>query len=557
MTRIFRPHQQAIYNALVRFEAQSEGRRWGANVWAGMGSGKTGVVLTFLDALYNVAGEDRPTLIVGPKRVVQSVWPDELGEWPVNLALSVVTGTPREREAALKRDVPLFAINYDNLIWLSDYLNGHWPFGTVVPDESTKLKGFRVTQGTQRARRLGAVAHEQVRRWINLTGRPAPNGLPDLWGQQWFIDSGGRLGRSFSAFEARWFAWRRPPHVTNNRSVERIALPGADDEIVTKLADCTVTVVNPLGVDKPRVNIVEVTLPKAAAVKYREMERELYAEFNGVGVEAFSAASKTVKCLQLASGAIYTDPEGREWAEVHSAKLDALADIQEEAAGMPLLVAYQWRHDLVRLRKAFPHARVLDDNPQTIRDWNEGRIPMLFAHPQSAGHGLNLQHGSNTLVFFGLWWDLDPHDQILERIGPTRQKQSGYDREVVVHYIVAKGTMDRNVLRRLQTKASVQDALLDWMAEQRGLVHDALRFDRDAARVHLELDKSPVGADGEVHPAVQLERCTVHERRVRARDPDAERLVGEVRRREAGDVGRRPEGQLEPRQAAQGQHPSG
>ena len=195
---------------------------------------------------------------------------------------------------------------------------------------------------------------------------------------------------------------------------------------------------------------------------YRKMEREMFMQIDEHEIEAFNAAARTMKCLQLANGAVYTDEDGN-WKEVHDAKLQALEEIVEEAAGMPVLVAYHFKSDLARLTRAFPKGRTLDQNPQTLRDWNAGKIPVLFAHPASAGHGLNLQDGGNILVFFGLNWNLEEHQQIIERIGPMRQKQAGYNRPTWIYRIVARGTVDDMVLERLDTKREVQDILLDAM----------------------------------------------------------------------------------------------
>ena len=201
------------------------------------------------------------------------------------------------------------------------------------------------------------------------------------------------------------------------------------------------------------------------------MEKELFIELAGAEVEAMNAAAKTVKCLQIASGAVYLE-DGETWEALHDAKIQALESIVEEAAGAPVLVAYHWRHDLDRLRKAFPQGRALDADPKTLRDWNAGKIPILFAHPASAGHGLNMQDGGNILVFFSLWWDLEQHQQIIERIGPTRQAQAGHDRPVFIYYIVADHTVDQLALERLKTKASVQEILLKAM--KRGAANDEI-----------------------------------------------------------------------------------
>lgn len=437
-------------------------------LWAGMGMGKTVTSLTFLDNLHNVVGEDRPTLVLAPKRVAISTWPTEARKWDHLSGLDVVsvTGGLPERLAALKKDAQVFATNYDNLIWLRDYYTDSkkpWPFATVIADESTRLKGFRLRQGGVRAQALAGVAHVDVERWINLTGTPAPNGLDDLWGQTWFLDAGERLGKSYGAFQSRWF---RPTNM--GKFTKWSPAEYAQEEIQERLKDICLTI-DPrdwFDIKEPIKNIVYVDMPTSARNKYKEMEKEMFFELGEHEVEAFNAAGKTLKCLQIASGAVYLDAErfGPETAiEIHTEKLDALDSIINEAAGMPVLVAYHFKSDLTRLQRAFPKGRVLDADPNTIEEWNRGRIPILFAHPQSAGHGLNLQDGGNIIVFFSQWWDLEQHDQIVERIGPVRQLQAGHDRAVFIHYIIARDTVDELVMARRETKRDVQELLLEYM----------------------------------------------------------------------------------------------
>lgn len=338
-----------------------------------------------------------------------------------------------------------------------EHYGDRWPFRTVVADESTRLKGFRTRQGTQRARALASVAHTHSERFIELTGTPSPNGLADLWGQLWFVDKGARLGRSFSAFAQRWF---RPGF--NGFGLE--PLPHARAEIEERLRDVCLSLDarDWFDLSEPIVNTIRVDLPAKARRMYREMEREMFLAIGEHEIEAFDAASRTIKCLQLANGAIYTDEHGA-FEEVHDAKLSALESVINEAAGAPVLVAYHFKADLARLRRAFPQGRVLDRDPQTIRDWNAGRVPVLFAHPASAGHGLNLQDGGNILAFFGLSWNLEERLQIIERIGPTRQAQAGHDRPVFIHNIVAADTVDEIVLERVTSKREVIDLLLEAM----------------------------------------------------------------------------------------------
>jgi len=437
-------------------------------LFAGMGTGKTVTTLTFLDHLHNVAGEDRPTLVLAPLRVATTTWPEEARKWQHLSGLEVVpmVGGKDERERALKRDAPVYVTNYDNLLWLRmrcEETGLAWPFATVVADESTRLKNFRLRQGGVRAQALGKVAHTGVKRWINLTGTPASNGLEDLWGQTWFLDAGQRLGRTFSAFQNRWFRPVKQGQFHQWRPAEY-----AQAEIQERLADICLTI-DPkdwFDLKDPIVNVIEVDMPASARSKYRELERELFTMIEANEVEVTNAAAKSIKLLQLANGAVYLDPAryGPDvWIEVHDAKIEALASVVEEAMGAPILVAYHFKSDLARLQRAFPEGRHLDADPQTIVDWNAGRVPLLFAHPASAGHGLNLQDGGNIICYFGQWWDLEQHDQILERIGPVRQLQAGHERPVFVHYIVARGTIDELVMARRESKREVQDLLLDYL----------------------------------------------------------------------------------------------
>ena len=449
MTRTFTPHgyqseaMQHIYDAPR------------CALWMPMGGGKTVSTLTALDAL-DLCDGVYPVLVLAPKRVARSTWPDEVAKWHHlrHLRVSVVTGTPKQRLAALAAPADIFTTNYDNLVWLVQTLGDAWPFKTVVADELTRLKSFRIRQGSKRAGALGRVAHSKVTRFIGLTGTPGANGLKDLWGQTWFLDRGERLGRTFSAFQDRWFR-------TGYDGFSMSPMPHAQGEIEEALKDICLTVAG-LPVDEPIFNTIEVDMPPAARALYEDMERDAFAEIAEFGVEAVNPAVKMSKCLQMANGALYVDDNGA-WEEIHDAKLEALESVVEEANGASVLVAYNFKSDLARLRQRFPKARVLDADPQTIVDWNAGKIALLLAHPASAGHGLNLADGGNILAFFGLNWSLEEHMQIIERIGPMRQKQAGYDRPVLVHFIVARGTVDATVLERLRSKRSVQDVLLEAM----------------------------------------------------------------------------------------------
>ena len=743
-------------------------------VWAGMGSGKSVSTLTALEHL-SLVEEVYPALVLAPLRVARTTWPDEVAKWvhTEHLRIVPVTGNVKQRLTSLTKAADVYTTNYEQLPWLVEHYGDKWPFKTVVADEQTRLKSYRTRQGSKRAKALAQVAHTKVSRFIGLTGTPSPNGLADLWGQTWFVDRGERLGRTYSAFEARWFSkgW-------DGFSVS--PLPTAQKEIEGRLKDVCLTVTG-LPVDEPIVNNIYVELPSDARDTYDDMEKEMFMEIEEFGVEALNAAAKTMKCLdgdtdvltdrgwvplrlctardrlwdgiewvnslglvcqgykpvvdcwgvnmtsdhkvltsggwrtaqeildaepsqrphrkeyrlpddlekmrvaehsrnkrsghmvgalrmwkrvraswrdieepqaghfhvvrvqtqrgvvgrtgysrhdgdaavdhmaehaiplrkperqglaelrcqrnyslrrmakvvcsllgrhgvnlpvwadpganrreprlrpgklqmglpartgkqhpfqrahndalgrndggrggeeswgkerhsvsahsiglartstargpdtlvydlvnagprhrfmvrgttgltfivhnclQIASGAAYIDDK-KNWREVHDEKIEALRSVVEEAAGAPVLVAYHFKSDLARLQAAFPKARTLDADPATIHQWNEGRIPLLLAHPASAGHGLNLARGGNILAFFSLNWSLENYMQIIERIGPMRQKQEGLDRPVFVHHIMARDTVDDMVLERLASKRDVQDILLEAMQRRK------------------------------------------------------------------------------------------
>lgn len=445
-----------------------------AGLYARMGMGKTTICATVLDAYYNVAGQTEPTIVLAPKRVAQNTWPSELAKWEHlrDLEIAVAVGTEAERRTAVKRDVPILAVNYDVLPWLINHVGAkRWRWRRIVADESTRLKSYRTKQGGVQAQALSQIAWlPQVKEWWNLSGTPSPNGLKDLWGQAWFLDQGLRLGRSYSAFEDRWFGYKRIRDALSNKvEIKPVIMPFAQDQIQEALKDISLTL-DPkdwFDIKDPIVSVVEVDLPRQARQHYNDMERDMFTQLADVDIEAFGAAAKTMKCLQCANGAMYTDKEATKWAEVHDGKLQALESIIAESGGASILVAYHFKSDLARLQRAFPKGRVLDESKKTEDDWNAGLIPLMFLHPASAGHGLNLQEGGNTLVFFGHWWDLEKHDQVIERIGPMRQLQSGLDRPVFIYYIVAKDTVDEVVIARHSTKRAVQDLFLDYMKRRK------------------------------------------------------------------------------------------
>lgn len=443
--------------------------------WGKPGVGKTILTLTHLDILHRVWGESAPTLVLAPLRVARDTWATEAGKWRHLRGLDVVpiVGDPDQRRAALRRDAPVYAMNYEQLPWLIDTLGERWPFATVVADEAVRLKGFRVQQGTARAQSLGKVSHTKIKRFIQLTGTPASNGLKDLWGQMWFLDAGQRLGRSYSAFEARWFAYKRVVDAISKKpGIVPVILPNAHEEIHARLADICLTL-DPkdwFDLKEPIVNVIEVEMPASARSKYRDLERELFTMIGDTEVEVFNAAALSNKCLQLANGAMYLDPErygAGVWIEVHDEKLEALQELMDATGDDPLLVSYEFKSDRERILRRWPDALDLAVEGDLAKA-KAGEGKLWVGHPASIGEGIDgLQEHCNQVVFFGQTWRLDLHDQIIERVGPMRQMQAGKDRNVFVHYIVARGTVDQVVVARRDGKRSVQDALMSYMKEKR------------------------------------------------------------------------------------------
>mgnify|MGYP002127498506 CR=1 FL=1 len=452
-------------------------------VWCSPGGGKTSTGLTIFDHL-RWFGEANHLLVVSTKRIAQYVWSNEIARWDnfKDLSIAVAVGSPEQRLAAVKKRALVTTINFENLPWLVETMGDAWYWDMVIADESTKLKSLRIDMrtsstgkvfarqsgGSSRAMAIARVAHKKVRRWICLTGTPAPNGLIDLWAQAWFCDAGQRLGRSFTAYKERWFRQIRVGDDAFQFRLEPYA--HSDAEIKEALRDITIMIDAKQYMDLPPVvtNVVKVPLPSKARKLYEDMEKEYFIELisaRGVEeIEAFNAGSKSMKCRQLASGAIYLKPDDGSdtapWEAVHDSKIEAISDIAEELNGAPLLIAYQFRSDLARLQKAFPKGRYFDDNPRTLQAFRDGKIPQLFIHPASGGHGIDgMQDVCNNIAFFSQTWNLEEFEQVVERIGAVRQVSAGHFRSVYIHLIVAEDTVEEEMVHRIQTKASVQDSL--------------------------------------------------------------------------------------------------
>jgi len=426
------------------------------NIWMDPGMGKTSITLSAFDILWLASSSKFPVLVIAPLRVARSVWTDEINKWEQfqNLRIVEIIGTEEQRLKALKKDVEIYTINYENIPWLVETLSRQWPFKSIVADESTKLKGYRLRHGGKRATAL-AKASKHTARWINLTGTPVPNGLIDLWGQQWFIDAGVRLGHSYTSYVERWF--------TENKYAKTIIpKPFAQRQITKLISDCTINLNAADHMDvheSVKVNIM-VDLPIKARRIYDKMDKEMFVAIkNAPMLEAKTAADLSIKSLQIASGACYR-PESTDWQIIHNAKIEALADLLNELSGNPLLVAYHFKTDLTRILQHIPQARLVKTRKDED-DWNDGKILCGLMHPASAGHGLNLQHGGHHIAFFSHWWNLEHYLQAIERIGPVRQLQSGYDRVVFIYHLLARDTIDEDVMMRRETKRSTQSIIRD------------------------------------------------------------------------------------------------
>lgn len=472
-----RPWQPLISNAILTHAR--------VNVFAGMGSGKTSGTLEALATLF-LFGSIRRVLVIAPKRVATNTWPEALQGFQESfgwMTVAVAVGTPDQRHAAIKSTTHIVTINFDNLPWLIEHYGASWPFDMVVVDESTKLRGLRVSmqthkksgkrfltgQGASRAKDLARVAHTKVKRWVNLTGTPALAGLEALWGQTWFVDAGYRLGTSFTAFSQRWF--RAVPGQDATRQVIE-PLPYADEQIRNAISDVSVSidVRDWLPIAEPVVHHIFIDLPARAQRQYDEMARELLTEIEGHEVEAMSAGAKSQKLLQIASGAAYVGDQG-EWVVSHDEKIEVLKSVIEEAGGAPVLVAYHFKSDKARITKAFGRDAIDLSTPAGLQAAKSGKGLVWLGHPQSVGHGVDgLQYYCNTICFFSTNWSAENDAQIIERVGPTRQVQAGLDRPVFVHRIIARGTVEESAVHRLANRVSVDEALRESLKKYRKIL---------------------------------------------------------------------------------------
>ena len=420
-----------------------------AAVLLDMGLGKTVISLTAIADLLFDSFEAHRVLVVAPLRVARDTWPAEIEKWEhlQHLTYSVVVGTPKERRAALMAGADITIINRENLQWLIEDSGFPFDYDMVVIDELSSFKNHQ----SKRFQALMKV-RPKVKRIIGLTGTPSSNGLMDLWAEFKLLDMGQRLGRFISQYRNNYFL---PDKLNGQIIYSYKPMPYAEDAIYRKISDVTISMKSTDHLKMPELisSKYEVRLSEEERNRYEELKSQLVLQLPEGEVTAANAASLTGKLVQLANGAIYSD-DG-DTVEFHNRKLDALEDIIEAANGKPLLVAYWFKHDLERIKQRFDVREI--KSSKDITDWNSGKIPVAVIHPASAGHGLNLQAGGSTLIWFGLTWSLELYQQTNARL--WRQGQTAGT--VVIQHIITKGTIDERILKALSMKELTQNSLID------------------------------------------------------------------------------------------------
>ncbi len=419
-----------------------------AAVFLEMGLGKSVIALTAILELCLERFEISRVLVIAPLRVARDTWPAEIQKWDhlKGLTYSVAVGTANERRAALRQKTFGHIINRENVQWLIEDSGIPWQYDMVVIDELSSFKSHQ----SKRFKSL-MKARPGVRRMVGLTGTPSSNGLMDLWSEFRVLDMGKRLGRFITHYREQFF---EPDRRNGMQVFSYRPRAGAEREIYRRIGDITISMRSADYLKMPEcvMNTVPVKLDSTEYEVYEEMESKMVTELDGVEIDAVNAAALTGKLCQLANGAIYT-PDGNT-VFFHERKLDALEDLIEGANGKPVLVAYWYKHDLARIQERFK-VRELKSS-KDITDWNAGKIPVAVIHPASAGHGLNLQAGGSTLIWFGLTWSLELYQQTNARL--WRQGQQA--ETVVIHHIITRGTVDEDVMQSLSEKDRSQAALM-------------------------------------------------------------------------------------------------
>ena len=433
-------------------------------IWAGVGLGKTATTLTAIHELL-LDNKINKVLVIAPLRVAKFVWPFEIQKWEhlSNLSCTLLRGTVAQRMKLLREANPIHIINKEMVQWLVGEMAGRkaWPYDCVVVDESSAFKNPR----SQRFRFL-KMANHKISRMIQLSGTPASNGLLDVWSQMYLLDNGDRLGRTFSVYKSIYFD---SDYMGYNWTLKE----GSKERIYQKITDKCLTLKKEDYLELPpcNKNIIHLNMEGEFLNQYRELEREFILIMENEAITAQQAGVLSNKLLQFCGGAVYTDGsiedgvflqsinDTKSWVTFSDAKIEALQEIIDELSGDPVLVAYNYRHELARLKEAFPNGREIITD-KDIDEWNKGDIPIMFVHPASAGHGLNLQHGGSNLVWFSLTWDLEAYDQLNGRLD-----RQGQTKPVFIHHLVFRDSIEERIMERLANKHITQTELLNAMKE--------------------------------------------------------------------------------------------
>lgn len=413
-----------------------------------MGLGKTSITLTAIRNLLFDSFEVCKVLVIAPLRVAKNTWTDEIKKWEhlSTLTYSLIIGNENERLSALNEQTDIYIINRENVDWLVNKSGYKFDFDMVVIDELSSFKNHQ----SKRFKSLMKV-RPLVKRIVGLTGTPSSNGLMDLFAEFKILDMGKRLGYFIGQYRNTYF---KPDKMNGQIVYSYKPLPNAENAIYEKISDITVSMKANEYLKMPELltsNYV-VELSNSEKKQYDKMKKSLVLEITDGEITASNAASLSNKLCQLSNGAIYDDEQNI--VEIHDRKLETLEDIIESMNGKPLLIAYWYRHDLERIKSRFSVREI--KTSEDISDWNDGKIPVALIHPASAGHGLNLQNGGSTLVWFGLTWSLELYQQTNARLYRQGQKNA-----VVIQHIITKGTIDEQILKALQKKNKTQADLID------------------------------------------------------------------------------------------------
>ena len=423
-----------------------------AAVFLEMGLGKSVITLTAMKKLFETNTVCK-VLVIAPLRVARDTWPQEIKKWDhlKGMKYAVAVGTETERKAAILRNEPVTIINRENVDWLINKSGLPFDFDMVVIDELSSFKSY----GAKRFKALLKV-RPFIKRIVSLTGTPSSNGLMDLWAEFRILDFGKRLGRYITRYRLSYFE----PDKRNAQMVFSYKpLPGAEDAIYEKISDINISMKSVDYLDMPEcvINEVPVCMSPSEQAVYDDFREDMVIKLKNEEIDAANAAVLSGKLLQMANGAVYD--EMGEAHLIHDRKLDMLEDLIEGANGKPVLVAYWFKHDLVRIEQRLKHLKIPYaklDTSDSIERWNKGEVPVMLCHPASSGHGLNLQAGGSTLIWFGLTWSLELYQQTNARLWRQGQKET-----VVIHHIICGGTIDEDVMDALKRKEKTQSALID------------------------------------------------------------------------------------------------